>query len=74
MFLTANARRAFTKLRQAFVEAPIFNYFDLEHHIQIGTEDMGYAIDGVFSQLTSDDSSQWYLIAFFFRKMILDKT
>ena len=34
-FLTANARWAFTKLRQVFVEIPILNHFDLKHHIRI---------------------------------------
>ena len=33
LFLTFKAKKAFTKLRQAFVEAPILNHFDLEHHI-----------------------------------------
>ena len=33
LFLTADTRRAFTKLRQAFVEAPILNHFDPERHI-----------------------------------------
>ncbi len=32
-FLTADTRRAFTKLRQAFIEAPILNHFDPECHI-----------------------------------------
>ena len=32
-FLTADARRTFIKLRQAFVEAPILNYFDPKRHI-----------------------------------------
>ncbi len=32
-FLTTEARKAFTELRQAFVEAPILNYFDPERHI-----------------------------------------
>ncbi len=32
-FFTSGARKAFTKLRQAFVETPILNHFNLEHHI-----------------------------------------
>ncbi len=31
---------------------------------------LGYAIDGILSQLTSDDLGRWYLIAFFSRKII----
>ncbi len=55
LFLTPKARKAFTKLRQTFVEAPILNHFDPEHHIQIETDVSGYAISRIFSQLTSDD-------------------
>ena len=52
--LIANARQAFTRLRQAFTKAPILNHFDLERHIRIETNASGYAIGGVLSQLTSD--------------------
>ncbi len=69
-FLTADARKAFTKLRQAFVEAPILNHFDPERHIRIETDTSGYAIDGILSQLTLEDLGQWHPIAFFSRKMI----
>ena len=74
MFLTANAKKAFTKLRQAFIEASILNYFNLEYHIQIEMDALGYVISGIFSQLISDDLGQWHLIAFFFRKMISAET
>ena len=74
MFFTTNARRAFTKLRQAFVEAPILNYFDLEYHIWIEIDALGYAIGGILSQLTLDNLCQWYPIVFFFRKMIPAET
>ena len=52
-FLTPKARLAFTQLRQAFVEAPIFHHFDPESHIRIETDASGYAIGGVLSQLSS---------------------
>ena len=71
MFFTTNARKAFTKLRQAFVEALIRNHFDPERHIQIETDVLGYAIGGILSQLTSDDLSHWHLVVFFSKKMIL---
>ena len=74
MFLIADTRKAFTKLRQVFVEAPILNHFDLERHIQIETDALGYAISGIFSQLTSNDLGRWYLVAFFSKKMILAET
>ncbi len=54
-FLTSKARNTFTELRQTFIEAPILNHFDPERHIQIKTFASGYAINGILSQLTSDD-------------------
>ena len=57
-FLTPKARLVFTKLRQAFVKAPILYYFDLERHIQIETDASGYVIDEVFSQLTLNNLGQ----------------
>ncbi len=74
-FLTSEAKKAFTELRQAFVEAPILNHFDPERHIRIETDVSGYAISGILSQLTSDDLGRWHPIAFFSRKiMILAET
>ncbi len=73
-FLTSEARKAFTKLRQAFVEAPIINHFDPERHIRIETDASGYAIGGILSQLTSDDSGRWHPVALFSRKMIPAET
>ncbi len=73
-FLTFGVKKVFTKLRQAFVEAPILNHFDPEHYIQIKTDVSGYAIGGILSQLTLDDLGQWHLVAFFSRKMIITET
>ncbi len=73
-FLTANARKAFTKLRQVFVKAPILNHFDPERHIRIETDASGYVIGRILSQLTLDDLGRWHPVAFFFRKMIPAKT
>ena len=53
-FLTPNARQAFTQLRQAFTESPIFRHFDPERHIRIETDASGYVIGGVLSQMTSE--------------------
>ena len=55
MFIIVDARRAFIKLRQAFVETLILNHFDLKRHIQIKTDVLGYTIGGILSQLTLDD-------------------
>lgn len=49
MFFTCGARKAFIKLRQAFVEALILNHFDLECHIQIETDASGYSIGKILS-------------------------
>ena len=56
-FFIPRARPAFIELRQAFVKAPILHHFDLQYDIQIEINVSGYAIGGVFSQLTFDDLS-----------------
>ena len=43
-FLTPNAKKAFNYLWLAFIKAPIFQHFDLESHILIETDVLGYAI------------------------------
>ena len=58
MFSTANARKAVTKLRQAFVKALILNHFNPERHIRIEMDVLGYAICEIFSQLTLDNLGQ----------------
>ena len=69
-FLTPGARKAFTKLRQVFIKAPILHHFDPEFHIQVETDASGYTIGGVISQLTIDNSGRWHPVAFFSIKMI----
>ena len=54
-FLTLRAKLIFTKLRQVFFKVLILHYFNPERHIQIEIDTSGYAIGGVFSQLTLDD-------------------
>ena len=83
-FLTPKARLAFNCLWLAFTKALIFRYFDLEYHIRIKTDVLGYAIGGVLSQLASGtsldrvvtkaDLGQWHPVAFFSRKMISAET
>ena len=73
-FFTPGAKLAFTKLRQAFVKAPIFYHFDPKCHIWIETDASGYAIGGVLSQLTSDDLGRWHLVAFSLWKIIPAET
>ncbi len=57
-----------------FIEVLILNHFDSERHIKIKIDASGYMIDGIFSQLISNNSGQWYLIVFFSRMMILVET
>ena len=74
LFFTLKTGKAFTKLKQAFVEVSILNHFDPQHHIQIEKNVFGYFIDRILSQLTSNNLGQWYPITFFSRKMISAKT
>lgn len=64
-FFTTEARLVFIKLRQAFIEAPIFCYFDPECHIWIRTDVSGYTIGGVSCQLASDELGKWKSLTFF---------
>ena len=48
-FLTLDAKKAFNYLRLAFIKTPIFQYFNLENHIQIETDASSYAISRVLS-------------------------
>ena len=76
-FLTLNAKKAFNHLQLAFIKAPILLIIDLKSHIQIKTDLSDYAIGRVSSQLNLNfhaSSNQWYLIAYFFRKIIPTKT
>ncbi len=73
-FLSFKSKKTFIKLRYVFVEAPILNHFDSEHHIEIETDDSSYAIGRIFNQLTLDNLGQWHPVAFFFRKIIPAET
>ena len=72
-FLTPRAKLAFSKLRQAFLKAPILHHFNPERHIQIETDVSGYTIGRVLSQLTLDDLGCWHPLAFFSKKIIPTK-
>ena len=83
-FLTSNAKITFNCLGLTFIKALIFCHFNPECHIQIKIDVLGYAISRILSQLTFETSSnkiiaktdlgQWYLVAFFSKKMILTET
>ena len=72
-YLTCTARLAFTQLRQAFIEAPSFWYFDFEYHIWIQIDVSSYAINRVLSQLTLNNLGWWHLVVYYLQKMILAK-
>ena len=55
-FLTPDARTALNCLWLAFIKVTILWHFDLECHIWIETDVLGYAINRVLSQLTSETS------------------
>ena len=61
-FLTTEAKKAFIHLWKAFTKAPILRYFDLKRHIRIETDALGYAIDGVLSQMTLGQLSSNHMI------------
>lgn len=48
-FLNSRARLIFVKLRQAYIKALIFYYFDSKSYIQVETDALDYAIDRVLS-------------------------
>ena len=73
-FLTLEARLAFSKLKQTFLKASILHHFDLECHIRIETDVSGYAISGVFNQLTLLNLGRWHPMAFYTQKMIPAET
>ena len=71
-FLIPGARLAFTKLRQTFIKALILHHFDLECHIWVETNILGYAIGGIFSELILE--GRWHLVVFFSCKIIPAET
>lgn len=58
MFLNSEVKRAFTKLRQAIVEASILNDFHLQCHIRFETDTSDYMTGEIFSQIILDDLGQ----------------
>ncbi len=53
-FLTPKAKKVFIHLWKAFTKTLILRYFDSEYHIRIETNALGYSINEVLSQMTSD--------------------
>ena len=84
IFLTSKAKTAFNCLWLAFIKAPIFWNFDPKYYIPIETDELGYAISSLLSQLASGTNlnevvikvelGQWHLIAFYSKKIISIET
>ena len=72
-YLTSGAKKAFNLLQHTFIQAPIFQHFDMERYIWIEINTSSYAICEVLSQLTLNDLGQCYLIVYYLRKMISAK-
>ncbi len=49
LFFISRARKAFPKLRQAFVKTLILNHFNLERYIQIEMDVSGYTMGGILN-------------------------
>ena len=54
IFMTLEAKLAFSQLREAFTKTSILHYFDLERYIWIKIDALDYAIGGILSQLTPE--------------------
>lgn len=73
-FFILEIRLTFMKLRLAFIKAPILNHFNTKYNIQIKTDVLSYIISGIWNYLTSNNSAQWHLMAFYSEKIISVKT
>lgn len=51
-FLTLKVRQKFIKLREVFVKAPVFYYFNPEYYIKIEIDISRYIMSRILSQLT----------------------
>ena len=63
MFLISIGREACDQLKQVFTKVSILQHFDLECHIRIETDTLGYAIGGILSQLIFDHLTSDYPIS-----------
>lgn len=54
-FLASIARLTFTKLGQVFIKILILHHFDLKYFIWVEIDILGYTIDIILNQLTSNN-------------------
>ena len=66
--LTEEARTAFSKLKEAFLTAPLLAHYNPEWETQLETDASGFAISGILSQLNPQEGL-WHPVAFWSRKM-----
>jgi len=69
--MSPEAKKAFRRLREAFVTAPVLRHFDPKKPIRIETDASGFALAGIISQQDDPTStrSHWHPVAFWSRKM-----
>ena len=61
--------KTFRRLREVFTKASLLCHFDLELLIRIKTNALDFDLTDILTQL-QNDNKQWYLVAFYSRKMI----
>jgi hypothetical protein len=69
---TEKTRITFAQLKDVFIKTSILLHFDSKRKIRLKIDAFDFAISEILSQLIKE-TSQWHLIAFFFRKMFVDK-
>ncbi len=65
---TKEARIAFDQLKEVFIKTFVLLHFDSKRKIRLKIDAFDFAISEILSQLI-EETSQWHLVAFFFRKM-----
>lgn len=73
-YLIFRAKKNFNFLWNAFIKAPVFHHFDLEHHIYITINVSNYGIGKDLSQLITNFLGQWHLIDYYLHRMIPAET
>lgn len=71
LILLNEAKAAFQKLKDAFLDVPILAHFERNRKTRVETDALGGAILGILSQLLEDlRGPQWRLVDFYSRKLI----
>lgn len=70
-FLSSKAGELLKMLNKSFLTTLVLQHFDVQRHIQVETDALKYAIDGILSQQNKE--RHWPLIDFYSQKMITAK-